>query len=227
VKDDNPLLDGLFKELSAIAADSQDNVYAADRQLGRIQKFTRDGAFVLKWGGSFSDIQGIAVDGADNVYIADAGSDYHVKKFSSSGTLIAQWGSRGASPGQSDYLSGIAVDAQGNVYTVDRSNSVAFTVSKFSSSGTFLLGWGRIGTGPGEFAHPSGLAPGIAVDKAGNVYVLDAGNQRVQKFTSQGVFLGEKFIGSQENPMTFKGIATDSTDTIYVLGDRTVIFTLQ
>jgi sugar lactone lactonase YvrE len=37
------------------------------------------------------------------------------------------------------------------------------------------------GTGPGEFHWPTG----ITVDSAGLIYVIDAGNQRVQAFRPQ------------------------------------------
>ena len=45
--------------------------------------------------------------------------------------------------------------------------------------------WGTSGEEPGQFREPMG----IAVDNEGNVYVADARNQRVQKFTPQGEFL--------------------------------------
>ena len=48
--------------------------------------------------------------------------------------------------------------------------------------------FGTNGAGNGQFAtNISALAP----DPANNVYVLDMGNFRVQKFTSLGVYLGQ------------------------------------
>ena len=44
--------------------------------------------------------------------------------------------------------------------------------------GAFLAQWGTDGGGEGEFYRPNG----IAVDLQGNVYVADAGNNRIQKF---------------------------------------------
>ena len=47
-------------------------------------------------------------------------------------------------------------------------------------------GWGKTGTANGQFAANGG---GIAVDKAGNVYVADSDNARVQVFSAKGKFL--------------------------------------
>lgn len=49
----------------------------------------------------------------------------------------------------------------------------------------FSTQWGGIGSGPGLFSNPIG----VAVDGAGNVYVADTGNHRVQKFDANGTFL--------------------------------------
>jgi tripartite motif-containing protein 71 len=45
--------------------------------------------------------------------------------------------------------------------------------------------WGKDGSANGQFR----AAKGIAVDKAGNVYVADTDNDRVQVFTAKGAFL--------------------------------------
>jgi DNA-binding beta-propeller fold protein YncE len=48
--------------------------------------------------------------------------------------------------------------------------------------------FGSPGTGPGELSAPAGVAVN---DASGDVYVVDAGNSRVQFFDSQGAVLGE------------------------------------
>ena len=50
---------------------------------------------------------------------------------------------------------------------------------------SFVLQWGSRGAGAGQFSGPHG----IEVDDDGDVYVVDTGNNRIQKFTSDGVFL--------------------------------------
>ena len=46
-----------------------------------------------------------------------------------------------------------------------------------------LKGWGSKGTGDGQLSN---LLGDIPVDSSGNVYVVDWGNNRVQKFDSKG-----------------------------------------
>jgi len=70
---------------------------------------------------------------------------------------------------------GVAVDASGRVFVVDRENN---RVQEFSAGGTFLAKWGMRGVGPGEFAQPTA----IAVSCNGTVYVADTHNNRVQSF---------------------------------------------
>ena len=46
--------------------------------------------------------------------------------------------------------------------------------------------WGKVGTANGQFSTGGG---GLAVDRAGNVYVADSDNNRVQVFSAKGAFL--------------------------------------
>jgi sugar lactone lactonase YvrE len=54
-----------------------------------------------------------------------------------------------------------------------------------SAAPSFVSEWGGVGLQAGQFNQPYG----IAVDLAGNVYVADSVNQRVQKFDPTGTFL--------------------------------------
>ncbi|MBI3743628.1 MAG: hypothetical protein HY261_05000, partial [Chloroflexi bacterium] len=86
-----------------------------------------------------------------------------------------KWGSEGSGDGQFNMPSGIAVDAQGNVYVADRGN---YRIQEFTSTGKFLTKWGSEGSGDGQFNSPFG----VAVDGVGNVYVADFDTPGIQKF---------------------------------------------
>jgi hypothetical protein len=102
---------------------------------------------------------------------------------------------------------GVAVDSLGNIFVLEYIEYNSH-VHKFSSSGVSLTQWGSFGSGDGQLNRPWG----IAVDGAGNVYVIDTWNGRVQKFNSSGAFLTK--WGSQFNVP--KGIGVDGAGNVYV-----------
>lgn len=143
--------------------------------------------------------------------------------------FVRKWGEFGTGDGQFDQPLGIAVDPAGNVYVTDGNNH---RVQKFDAQGNFLLKWGSDGAGDGQFSRPIG----IAVDPAGNVYVSDIGTtgsypfQRIQKFTSSGVFItkwGSFGTGNGQFRKPY-GLAVDDLGNVYVgenVGDRVQKFT--
>ena len=184
--------DGQLNFPDGIAVDEAGNVYVADRDNHRVQKFGADGRFLLTWGsegggdGQFYNAEGIAVDGAGNVYVTDWGRE-RVQKFTSNGGFLLYLGTegtgagRGTGDGQFHNPKGISVDRAGNVYVAETINH---RVQVFDSNGRFLRKWGSEGSGDGQFNRPTG----IAIDRAGNVYVADRDNHRVQVFDSNGRF---------------------------------------
>ena len=70
---------GQFRSFRGIATDSSGNVYVADTNNYRIQKFTSDGQYITQWGGYgnhyFHYPYGIATDSSGNVYVADTGNN--------------------------------------------------------------------------------------------------------------------------------------------------------
>ncbi len=68
---------------------------------------------------------------------------------------------------------GVAFDRWGNLYVTNRAEN---NILKFDTNGTFLEAYGTSGGDPGEFNWPAA----IDVDDAGNIYVLERGNNRVQ-----------------------------------------------
>jgi DNA-binding beta-propeller fold protein YncE len=209
---------GQFKRPQGIAVDSAGNVYVADTNNNRIQKFNSAGGIIATWGnsgagsGQFSIPAAIALDSVGNIYVAESGNN-RVQKFNSMGGYISQWGTLGSGYGQFIHPHGIAIDSSGNVYVTDYGND---RVQKFNSNGEFisLLGTGARGSGNGQFLMPFG----VAIDPSGNFYTIEIGNQRVQRFDSGGNYVdrwGTRGSGSDqfEDPM---GIATDSFGNVYV-----------
>jgi DNA-binding beta-propeller fold protein YncE len=178
-------------------------VYVADAANHRIQKFSSDAVFVTEWG-SFGDGAGqfgapgaIAVDSDSEVFVGDAFQ--RIQVFSSDGAYLRQWSlaAGGDSP------RGLAIGSDGTVYVMSGARE---RVLKFSNEGALQGFWGSPGFDDGEFHDPRD----IDLDSQNNVYVADA--DRIQKFTSDGVFL-LKWTGLGEG---VRCIATDLADNIYV-----------
>jgi DNA-binding beta-propeller fold protein YncE len=77
--------------------------------------------------------------------------------------------------GCNEYI-GVTIDSNGYIYIAVPSENC---IKKFDSSGKIITQFGSKGSGDGQFNNPTG----VAVDKEGNVYVMDTGNHRIQKFT--------------------------------------------
>jgi DNA-binding beta-propeller fold protein YncE len=171
--------------------------------------------FSSQWGGlgtqlgKFKYPYGIALD-SGYVYVADSNNS-RVQKFTTGGTHVLSWGSRGSAEGQFLSPRGVAVGSDGSVYVLDTSND---RVQKFDPNGVFLTSWGGLGSGNGQLNTPFG----ITVDGSGYVYVADTENQRIQKFDPNGVFVtkwGRSGTGKGQfnNPV---GIAVDASGDVFV-----------
>jgi hypothetical protein len=65
------------------------------------------------------------------------------------------------------------------------SDGGAYSIKIYTRSGEYVRSIGRIGDAPGTFARPKG----VAVDRAGRVYVVDSAFQKIQLFDDQGRLL--------------------------------------
>jgi len=193
-----------------VTVDAAGNLYFADLYNNRIRKVSTIGTITTIAGdgqtgftgdgGPATSAQldepfGIAVDAAGNVFFTDYGND-RVRKISASGTIttVAGNGTAGFSgdggPATSallGYPKGIAVDASGNLFIADFSNSV---IRKVSTSGiiTTVAGTGIFGySGDGGPATSAQLdfPPGIAVDASGNLFIADT-ESVIRKVTASG-----------------------------------------
>jgi hypothetical protein len=91
---------------------------------------------------------------------------------------------------------------------------VSLALAANASGFGFVRSWGTEGVGDGQFESPGA----IAVDATGNVYVADTGNNRIQKFDSQGNFLLQwgSFGSGNGQFKGPRGIAADSAGDVIV-----------
>lgn len=175
---------GRFWWPSALAFDSQDQLYVADEALQRISIFSKDGTFLTSWGvpgssdGQLDHPSFIAFDQEDNLLVSDS-LNHRVQVFTKEGAFLRQWGGYGDGPGRFNMPWGLALDSKGNVYVADWRND---RVQKFDGLGAFLDHWGAPGSGPRHFYRPAA----IAVDDDGLMYVADWGNERVLVLSPDG-----------------------------------------
>ncbi|MCX7172650.1 MAG: NHL repeat-containing protein [Proteobacteria bacterium] len=204
---------GLQAQLSypmGISIDTSGKLYFADGP--RIRKLASNGIIstvagssTLGYGGdngaaTFAKLNvpmGTAVDTYGNLYIADTFNN-RVRKVTASGviTTIAGTGAAGYSgdggPATSAKLnlpSGVAADSNGNLYIADLRNN---RLRKLATNGiiTTVAGDGTAGyagdngpPGSAQLNAPSG----VSFDTSGNLYIVDAGNNRIRKIAAQTV----------------------------------------
>ncbi len=207
-----------FSKPIGVAVDGEGNVYVVDVGNSRVEKFDRNGKFLLMWGSKgsgdgqfdiFSKNEGrAAVDGQGNLYVVDS-DNQRIQKFDSSGKFLLKWGSQGEGEGQFGLPADIAMDPQNNVYVSDIGND---TIQKFDSNGKFLLRWGSHGSANGNF----NFAISVALDGQGSVLVADY-TGRLQKFDSSGKFISKYTLPPVASTvLSTWSIALDSQGNIYV-----------
>jgi tripartite motif-containing protein 71 len=97
------------------------------------------------------------------------------------GEPLIQWHTVGSGIGETTETGfDLALDAGGNLYVSEPHPSGPGNerIEKFSPTGEPLAHWGTSGKGPGQFNKPFCLA----LDRKGNVFVVDSGNNRIQEF---------------------------------------------
>lgn len=171
--------------------------------------------YLRKWGAPASKLfnlpSGIAVDRENNVYVVDSGT-IKMKKISSEGRFLRDWGNAGREFKVIKNPAGVAIDNQGNVYVTDVKNHC---VMIFDKTGKYKRKWGTRGNGDLQFQSPSG----IAVDSNNNLYVVDTGNHRIKKYSIVGAL--KKIWGKQGTSAgTFlypRAVALNQKNEVFVI----------
>ena len=195
-----------------LAIDSTGAIYISDTDNRRIRRVSPGGIISTIAGdgvsggsgdggsalnASLSDVAGVAIDAAGNVYFGDA-SNRRVRKVTPSGIIstVAGNGTEGfsgdggaATDATLNRPTFVAVDSAGRFYIADSSNR---RIRRVAADGTIttIAGNGLAGfSGDGGPATLASLASplGIALDKAGNLYIADADNHRIRRIDLRGV----------------------------------------
>jgi DNA-binding beta-propeller fold protein YncE len=185
---------GQFDNPHGLALDTAGNIFVADTNNGRIQKFSPNGTVVTSI--ATTDPNGIAVDRAGNIYVAEIGSKHRVRKLGPDGTFMAEWAPGLYGPRK------ITIGPHNSIYVVDSGRN---RIVEFSSDGQVLTTWGSDGSGDGQF---KGLSS-VAVDSTNKMYVADPVNSRIQVFDSNGKFLTKWSVPEWGRPVGFEDLAID------------------
>ena len=169
-----------------IAVDSKGNVLVADTGNKRIVIYDSNGNFISQLGGGgvnpgqFDEPVGLITDPQGNLYVADTwnrriqvfGPNTDKTVYSAS----VQWDIAGWYSQTVDNKPYLAVNQNHHLFVTDPDS---FRIIEFTTSGDFVRTWGTYGNGQDNFGLPSG----IVIDDLGRVWVSDAGNHRLMRFT--------------------------------------------
>lgn len=196
-----------------VAVDKNDDLYIADYLNNRIRKVTfADGMLNNVAGTGYASFKGdggnavdanlngpyaIAFDSGGVLYFVDRGNN-RVRKITTDGKIATVAGLNSAGfagdggkieEAKFDFLSGIAVDSQGNIFLSDSGNNRIRKITSGNAVSTVVGDGTEAYKGDGGSATAAQLAQplGIAVDKSGNLYIADRGNNRIRKVTGSNI----------------------------------------
>ncbi len=166
---------------SDIAIDNEGNLWVTDTGNGRVVKFAPSGGFLGAYGSygreedQFVQPEAIAADPSGGVWVVDD-SNRGLRKLSASGQFKE-------SVNPAAIVNGLAVSPTGMLWVSTSNNSI----EELSRTGQVEVKFGSSGSEPGQLSRPEALD----VDQVGDVWVVDAGNQRIERFDESGNFLLE------------------------------------
>jgi DNA-binding beta-propeller fold protein YncE len=179
-----PVGEGKVRLPINISIDTDGTRYVADTGRQQVLIYDANGVFIEALGKK-DDMKPTDVGfTADRLYITDL-KNHCVKVFSKADRKFLFSIPVDAKPGEARLLSptNLAIDREGNRLLV--SDTGGNVVQIYDLEGKFIRTIGRAGVAPGAFARPKG----IAVDRQGLTYVVDAATQVVQIFDKEGRLL--------------------------------------
>lgn len=209
--DGGPAIQAQFDSPQGLALDSSNHLYITDTHNNRVRRLDLATGFITTVAGGapgFSGDRGpataallnqptaVAVDSAGSLYIADS-FNHRIRRIDSAGIIMSVAGngvegfSGDGGPAISAALNsprGIAVDAARNLYIADTHNNCIRRVDMQTGLISTVAGTGALGSsGDGTLATAAVLAlpHGMAMDKDGNLYLADTGNNRIRRIDAK------------------------------------------
>ncbi len=212
-----------FNEPRGIALDSEGNVWVADTGNNRIEEFSASGTYINKFGTSatLKLPQDLVVNSEGDVFVADTGNS-RIKEWAPEKieettyyNTVETFGTKGSGEEQFNEPQGLTFGAEGNLYVVDTGNNrIDEYATKSKEKAKHVRNFGKEGTGNGQLKAPHG----ITTDSAGDVWVADSGNNRIEEFGPTGTFV-EVFgkEGTSEGKLKKPGaVAIDQENNAWV-----------
>jgi adhesin/invasin len=207
--DNQPATSAQLNGPVGVAVDAQGNLFIADFDNNRVREVVKATGQIITVAGTGTagfngDNQpatsaylngpvGVAVDAQGNLFIGEFRNQRIREVVKATGQIITVAGTGTASfngdnqPANSAQLnrpSGVAVDAQGNLFIADRFNQRVREVVKATGQIITVAGTGTFGfNGDNQLATSAQLLNplGVAVDAQGNLFIADTANNRVRK----------------------------------------------
>ncbi|MDR3678719.1 MAG: T9SS type A sorting domain-containing protein [Flavipsychrobacter sp.] len=212
--------DSLLYAPTGVYVDNNGYIYIADFGNSRIQKWKMGATTGYTVAGSAAGISGSAdslldfpiavfIDGSGNLFVSDYDNN-RVQKFASGATkgITVAGGTAGA---QLANPSGLFVDNNNDLYVADNGNNRILKFTALAPAGVTVAGDSNKIFGS-DSTHL--LAPdAIYVDGAGNIYIADVGNNRIQRW-AKGATSGTTIVGS--GLLKPQGIFLDNAGELYV-----------
>lgn len=165
-----------------ITFDTDGSKYITDTGLNRVLVFDKNEQFVRALGfeGQFSPTDTAIAD--EKLFVVDI-KEHEIEVLNKyNGALLYKIGEPGSGQDQIYHPTNIKVGPDNHLYITDTSN---FRVQKFTQDGVYVRSFGSIGVNIGQFARPKG----IALDRSGNLFVIDAAFENVQIVDPEGNLL--------------------------------------
>ena len=184
---------GQFKNPNGVSFLNNNEVLIADQSNNRIQRINIRTGYVVKTFGKKGDRKGhfktpisICLDDTERIVVSEF-SNNRVQVMSKEGEPLFTIGDSGPEKLSKPY----SCIPYKNIFLVtERDNHV---IKAFDASNTFLYKFGEKGNQDGQFNSPRGMC----LDSSYNLLVCDYFNNRVQRFSLDGHFIGKTTVPLQ------------------------------